>query len=391
LTYVGGVALDLGGQIPTTHINLSLAAGPDDRIEDQWLVGQPADVLGETLLDTIDTAKLIGGRITTSSAPCPGVTGGGLYGFVKSKRVLGINYGSFELIPARLVASVSYPVELLGSSFAFPFLSLSVENATTFCLPSLTGRVTVAENAVRLSLAPDALTPVDREIVVKNVTRNTAVHYPRDVTEYTLTVDGDEADKFEVRLIDVAGSEHLFSQFRQNAGTAGSVGIGIKPGQLLPGDKSISIQNTTRQSSFQSRLPSRSAFTVEGLTADAFTVAVTDTQGAVRTIPASGFEVAAGSTGSVVIRLNADQIKVVVAEIRIRNITKGSESRLPQRLAAVKFSVAGAATDTYEVVAVDINGLTRQLAPTVLAPPPPLNAGNLVVRALPYSIDPTKA
>ena len=57
----------------------------------------------------------------------------------------------------------------------------------------------------------------------------------------------------------------------------------------------------------------------------------------------------------------------------------------------MKLSVAGGPTDTYTLTAVDTAGLARPLVFTTLAPPAPLDHGNLVVHALPYAIDPTTA
>ena len=387
--YVGGIALDLGGQEPIGHLNLSLTAGPNDRVEDQWFVATPAELLGEMRLNAVDTAKLIGGRITTSSPPCPGATGAALYGFVKSKRIFGVNYGLLERVPATIVAELTYPFDFAG--IAIPFMSLSVQSGLSFCLPSLTGRVTVSENAVRLEPAADALTPIDRELVVKNTTRNTEVHYPRDVTEYTLTVDGGEADHYDVYLTDAAGVEKPFIAFRQNAGTAGSVAIGIKAAEVHAADRTVTIENTTRQSTFRAPVSAgRATFTVQGNVTDAYVVSITNNAGATRPVAASSYDMVSGTSGSVVVRLNADQIKVVVKTIRIANATRGSEARMPQTAAPIKLSMAGGPADTYTLTAVDTNGQSRALTFTTIVPPAPLDHGNLVVHALPFSIDPTR-
>ena len=277
--YVGGIALDLGGQEPIGHLNLSLTAGPNDRVEDQWFVATPAELLGEMRLNAVDTAKLIGGRITTSSPPCPGATGAALYGFVKSKRIFGVNYGLLERVPATIVAELTYPFDFAG--IAIPFMSLSVQSGLSFCLPSLTGRVTVSENAVRLEPAADALTPIDRELVVKNTTRNTEVHYPRDVTEYTLTVDGGEADHYDVYLTNAAARGKAVHRFPSERPHRGSVAIGIKAAEVHAADRTVTIENTTRQSTFRAPVSAgRATFTVQGNVTDAYVVSITDNAGA---------------------------------------------------------------------------------------------------------------
>ena len=93
-SYAAGFTLDFGGASPTRYLNVSVPARPEDKPDDQWIIGQTVTVDGETRLSMVDTAKLIGGRVTTSSPPCPGVLAAGMFGVYKSAKSLGVAYGT---------------------------------------------------------------------------------------------------------------------------------------------------------------------------------------------------------------------------------------------------------------------------------------------------------
>ena len=92
LAYSSGVQLDLGGKTPEKYLNVFVPATTADKATDQWLVSRVRDNNGVPVLDIVDTAKLIDGRIRTSSPPCPGVTGAGVYGVYKSSQPVGVSY-----------------------------------------------------------------------------------------------------------------------------------------------------------------------------------------------------------------------------------------------------------------------------------------------------------
>src|SRR5262249_36276860 len=71
----GGVRLDFGGATPGKYVNVAIPAGADDKPGDQWVVSAATEINGQMVMNVVDTAKLIAGRIQTSSPPCPGVTG----------------------------------------------------------------------------------------------------------------------------------------------------------------------------------------------------------------------------------------------------------------------------------------------------------------------------
>ena len=85
LQYSGGIELDLGGKTSIGELKISIAAAAGDTDDNDWIVGR---VIGGVTpsLEMIDTAGLTEGRVTTMSPPCPGVTGSGVYGFIKSGR-----------------------------------------------------------------------------------------------------------------------------------------------------------------------------------------------------------------------------------------------------------------------------------------------------------------
>src|SRR6185436_11118386 len=96
-TYSGGIGLDFAGAEPRIYLNVSIPAGPSDTDDDQWVVGQILELQGKTLFNTIDRARVIDGRIATSSPPCPGVLAAAVYGLVKSSHPVGLNYAKVAL------------------------------------------------------------------------------------------------------------------------------------------------------------------------------------------------------------------------------------------------------------------------------------------------------
>ena len=163
--YAGGLQVDFGGVTPNRYVNISVAAKPGDVTDDQWIVAQAIMVGGQQVLNAVDTAKLIDGRVRTSSPPCPGVLAAGTYGIYKSDRPVGLAFG-------RMYSSGSYDglrfsVEALPTlaGIAVPFPVYGWQNPAPVCLPVLTGRVTVAPNTTRFKLKPEALQANDREIV----------------------------------------------------------------------------------------------------------------------------------------------------------------------------------------------------------------------------------
>src|SRR4029079_4078140 len=117
--YSGGVRLDFGGTVPTRYVNVSVPTIGGETSTDRWLCMQAVDVAGQNSLSAIDTARVIDGRITTSSPPCPGVTGSGVYGFLRAARPLGVIYGPVTVDP-QLPPGVFIPFLVGPGIIGFP-------------------------------------------------------------------------------------------------------------------------------------------------------------------------------------------------------------------------------------------------------------------------------
>ena len=86
LGFTAGLELDFAGATPPTYLDVSVPAGPNDRLSDRWVLVGVLEAAGRTFLTATDTAKVIDGRIVTGSPPCPGVQAATKYGFVKSTK-----------------------------------------------------------------------------------------------------------------------------------------------------------------------------------------------------------------------------------------------------------------------------------------------------------------
>jgi len=203
------VTLDFGGKTPTRYINVSFPSKPEDGPDDQWLVTEVAIVNGVTLLNVIDTAKLIDGRVTTSSPPCPGLTAAATYGLLKAKQTYGLAYAQmYSEGRYRLHAEIkSFN---LGSPVAIPYIVLSAELPTPVCFPVITGRAAVVPNTNRLTVQGSELAPADRQIVVKNLTSGSISVFPRVVQEFVLEgTEGLPYDPYVVRAFSPSGSQEV--------------------------------------------------------------------------------------------------------------------------------------------------------------------------------------
>jgi pimeloyl-ACP methyl ester carboxylesterase len=266
-------------------------------------------------LNAVDTARLIEGRITTSSPPCPGVTGRGVYGFLRSSRPVGVAYTA---VPAGYEAQILAPTLMLPVPLvALPFLVsapfVSGPGLHQVCYPVLSGRVTANPNAFTVKVARDAFTPADREIVVENRTRGTEHRFARNVLEVALRLSGAPTDQLEVTLV-----------------TLGTP------------------------------------------------------------VPVTQYRVDDGGEGQIVVRLDADGLTIPFEQISIRNVTRNTTALFSLPSLAFEMSVPGRATDTIEVRVVDAAGSARSVVYDVVAPPGQLAYGNLRLRALPGTIDPTR-
>ncbi|MCU1382032.1 MAG: hypothetical protein JWL71_729, partial [Acidobacteria bacterium] len=323
--FAGGLTLDFGGATPSIYLNVSFPAQGGETRDDRWIVGQVATVNGAQILTVADTARIIDGRITTSSPPCPGVQAAATYGLLKPTAMpfVGVAYGRFPApntsLYAAQIMTMSVSAMSLGS-FGFagiaampltlPYQLLSTPVPADVCIPVLSGRVTVQPNSQKVVITADQFTPADREIVVRNQKLGRDFHYPRNVAEYRFTVDGTADDAFRVNV----------------------------------------VSNGKEQ-------------------------------------PVTFDLVNAATPGLVTLRLNMNTLTAAVSEIVIRNISKNpvQERRFPQSGASVKIAVEGGVADGFEVSVVDTTKTSRSVQFTVESPS---GQGNLLARAVPVTIDP---
>jgi hypothetical protein len=242
--YAGGVTLDFGGQVPTQYVNVAVPPGLQDRPDNQWVVGLVSELKGQQVLNVVDTAKLIDGKVTTSSPPCPGVMAAGVYGIFKSARMLGLTYGTATTTVGDIVASVDVPFAALPFLSPLLFFSSDLEIPLPMCLPVLSGRVTVVSNSVTITVPRAQLGTSVSGLTVKNITQNTETQFGRAAIAFTVTVHGDSADTYKV--LGTVGSESKPMPFKVLpglvAGTADVV-LGIEALTLFPSE--ITVRNLT--------------------------------------------------------------------------------------------------------------------------------------------------
>jgi PKD repeat protein len=312
----GGIELDFGGAALAHYVNVSMPAAGGETADDQWVVGRVEDGPAGPFLNAVDTARLIDGRITTSSPPCPGVTGRGVYGFLRSSRPVGVAY---TVVPPEFEAQIfapnlSLPVPLFALPYVVSAPFVSGPGVQAVCYPVLSGRVTANPNAFTVKVAREAFTLADREIVVENRTRGTEHRFPRNLLEVALRVAGAPTDQLEVTLV-----------------TLGTP------------------------------------------------------------VPVARYRVDDDGAGRLVVRLDPNDLDIPFQQISIRNVTRNTTTLVPAPDLAFETSVPGRATDTLVVQVVDGQGNARPVVHDVIAPSGQLAEGNLRLRALPGTIDPTRA
>ena len=282
--YAGGVQVDFNGATPTSYVNVGVAAAPGDLATNQWLVTQAVTVGGRQALSVVDTAKLIDGRIRTSSPPCPGVTAAGVYSFYKSKTSVGLNYA--------LMSSSQYGglrvdvvIPFMTPAFAFPFAAFSYDVPQPICFPVLNGRVTVVPNTQLVQIKQGVLAPADREIVVKNVLEGTEVHVGRSVLEMKFTVAGATSDSFQVLLQDASGVRTPAPGLSIVPSTNDRVTVTVDADLVTAAVARVVIINTTRAIESQFGVEQMLiTVPVTGGGSDLYIVSTIDEMGAARTL-----------------------------------------------------------------------------------------------------------
>ena len=293
--FSGGFALDFRGAAPQHYLNVSLPAGPNDGPQDRWVFGQVTSFNGQLVLGVADTARVINGRITTSSPPCPGVLAQATYGAIKSvARPVGLTYGnvsssSADLYGARLIGLTSLFALGTGLVGAIPaLLTLPWAIVTTSvlaapaCLPVLSGRVTVVPNRQVLAIDAGSLMATDVSLVVQGA--GSSYTYPRNLVTYRFVVDGDLTDQFTVTADSSAGSHPALFQVVQ--ASAGQVAIKLGIDQVAADTSSITITNLATQIP-KSFLVGAQTFALgaDGAASDPFSVTALDADGNSRDVP----------------------------------------------------------------------------------------------------------
>jgi PKD repeat protein/methionine-rich copper-binding protein CopC len=286
--YAGGIQIDFGGVEPQKYINLSIPATANDTVRDQWIVSQVVDVAGEQTLNMVDTARLIDQRIGTSSPPCPGVIGAGVYGIHRSTRQVGIGAGSLYSFSFGGLQTLPASAQLF-TFFAMPFVYAygGFPMERTMCLPMLTGNVTVVPNTITLRIEAANVTPADREFVVKNLSNTTEAHIGRDVLEYRFDVPGTTHNSFQV-VAQTAQGPKVLTGVSVRAGATGRVIIVVDLDTIDFAVTGIVVRNLSLTPVAEHVFPQQANavdLKVSGGFNDNYEVKAVSATGATRTVP----------------------------------------------------------------------------------------------------------
>jgi hypothetical protein len=386
-SYSGGVRLFIDGNAPKSYLNVSIPTQGGETLDDQWVVTQAADMGGQAALNVIDTARVIDGRITTSSPPCPGVTGNGVYGFLRSARPLGVLYGEMVLertlppeifipflIPAPGMLQVDYGVSdaiqaiMDPGSLLEPYVNLAgnimAGMPKPICLPLLSGKMTITKNRLTLHYSAAAFTVADRQIVVRNTTRGTTTDFYRPFPA-VLKIDAQSSDVLVVEVMDVAGTRRPLTVVPQPVSFAR---VEVADTLLTAADTRIVIKNLVNGNNWSSQLSGSvhpmgtiSAI-IEGEPADGYSVEVTGAGGAGRSVPPSVSSYNAGM-GSLTLRASLGAVDPTHAEIDAYNALVPPEKQITGAgVSQVILGVLGSSAFTELVVFDAASGPADRLA-----------------------------
>ena len=332
--YAGGVQVDFGGATPAKYVNISVPAKSGDKPDDQWIVASVIDVAGQQVLNTVDTAKLIDGRVQTSSPPCPGVLAAGVYGLYKSAQPLGLAWGRMYQNGTYdgLRMTVQVPPTLAG--IAMPYPVYSWENPLPICLPMITGRVTVQPNTVRISLKPEALTPADREIIVRNINTGRESHFRRDVLEYAFEVVGPIDHDYQAVVVSTTGAQVPIAAIDVKPALAGKVRVSLDADSIPVAVSEVIITDVTAVPNVVTHFPRQDVqfdLHVGGGTSDAYWVTAIDSDGVSRQLDSSMYDMlpSAHGPGNLLAKAIPKTIDPTLAEIQQHNASAPPDQQLP--------------------------------------------------------------
>ncbi|HEY3547196.1 MAG TPA: Ig-like domain-containing protein [Propionicimonas sp.] len=375
----GGIQVDFGGALPARYVNLSMPAAPSDTASDVWLVGRLVTVDGQQTLAIVDTAKLIDGRITTSSPPFTGVTNSGTYVVVDSKGPMGVGHAYVTPAEGSKVnlhfALATMNPSMLNLLSQMPYM-VEPDGPRTMGFPMPAGRVTLSENSVRLRLEPTVLAPVFREFHVRNMETGRVQRYPLVPIDYRVVVDGAVGDGFDVTVDGPFGKRSVASA-RLTAGQPGRVTVRLNPDKIPVPVTTVSVKNlaTSAVSTFSFPLPDVRVG-VAGDRATSRDVWLVDVNGERQSLAASEWEVLESpfGAGNLVLRGMDGALggRGTVASMRLLG-KKGSEVVVPPPgwaempdgtpvTASFAFAFNGDATDDY-ILRIDYSGLPSHYIP----------------------------
>ncbi len=245
-----GFEIDFGGATPQKYVDVSFDPRGGETADDRWIVTQVVDVEGRQELVAVDTAKFRGGRITTASLPCPGVTARGFYGVIKAHQPVGVNYGTlYASNYGGMRAEVRFiPETILVGVPPLPYVLYTPPSLGAMCYPSLTGRATVSLNSTEVTVASSRLAPNEREIVVRDPVTLVERRTPVDVAvEYSAVIAGTLRDTFEAEAVPFSGAPVVLSTLRASTGQVpDTMRLSVDIAGLGEPIKEIVFRNRTR-------------------------------------------------------------------------------------------------------------------------------------------------
>jgi PKD repeat protein len=336
-TMARGFALDFGGATPATYLNVSFPAGPNDTDADRWVVAGVTRSGDEDVLAIADTARIIDGRITTSSPPCPGIEAANQYQLIKPNVPVGLTYFSTGSSLADPIGTIAFATvsglqsALSGGVLAAGGLSLPWKLAaallpTPACLPTLAGRASIVPARQLVVIGADQIRPTDRELVVHNNTNGIEYRFPRNLAQFEFAVNGSFSDTFRVTV--VSGGAQKVVRFDKRPGPPGKVDIKVDMDQVHSTVTEIVIENLTVTPPAVTRIPQPNVLLripVTGGTFDSFTTNAIDANGVPRPVARS---IAALDAGNLVLKVRAGIIDPG-ATVTLRDTASGEEFGVP--------------------------------------------------------------
>ena len=332
-SFSGGIELDLGSELPNKYLNVAIPTRGGETANDQWVLTRVVQWEGETFMHPVDTARVIGNVIRTSSPPCPGVTGSAVYGFLHSNTQIGVLYG--QGYDARLLTEATMvlnseawllPYKLFQPDLASEIMDSALAITRAFCIPIPSGRATVNLNTVTVKVRKSELRSTDSELIVTNASPN----------------------------LGAGGMTWHFSK-----------------------------------SQFDFVIDSPTALV--GTVSDPYLVQTVDANQVATTMDASAYKILASATpGSVLVRIPIAALPASAVSVTIetqQNLASFPVSGLP-----VLFQVSGGVADAISVEAVNSgNGQTRPVSRDAILVKSSYGPGSLLLQVVPGTIDPTNA